>query len=86
MSNQKFKVRVVNKIKPDLAQKWFNYDIATSKAAKDGGWVIEDPDLEAKLIANGVVEAPTVKKEDIPPINKPKVEDKKPEPEEKEDM
>lgn len=63
MPNLKFKVRVVNRIKTELAQRWFNYDIATSKAAKDSGWVIEDPELNEKLKANGLEAIDAIKQE-----------------------
>lgn len=72
MPNLKFKVRVVNRIKTELAQRWFNYDIATSKAAKDSGWVIEDPELNEKLKANGLETIDAIKQELKPEVKSEK--------------
>ncbi len=81
MANLKFKVRVVNKTKGELASRWFNYDIATSPAATNGGWVIEDPELDEKLKANGVTETKAEVKEQ--PKEAPKEEIKEDKPQEK---
>lgn len=78
MANLKFKVRVVNKTKGELASRWFNYDIATSPAATNGGWVIEDPELQEKLKANGVVETKPEVKEQVKEAPKEQPKEEKP--------
>ncbi len=80
MSNVKFKVRVINKTKPDQAAKFFNWDIANSAYAKNAGWTIEDPELNEKLIANGHDPLP-----EAPKVEAPKEEKKETPKEEKEE-
>ncbi len=85
MSNVKFKVRVINKTKPDQAAKFFNWDIANSAYAKNAGWTIEDPELNEKLIANGHDPLPEAPKAEVPK-QEPKPEAPKEEPKKKEEV
>ncbi len=85
MSNVKFKVRVINKTKPDQAAKFFNWDIANSAYAKNAGWTIEDPELNEKLIANGHDPLPEAPKVEAPKEEKKETPKEQPKEEKKEE-